>query len=306
MALMLGMVSILLAACDRFQLDAQPPTRDIHYADHDETTLDVYLPETGNVPYPTVLLVHGRGVSKDYFQGTSTIEDLNQQGYAAVSINYQFPTATDPGISLAHVACALAWVHNQGDAYNLDTENIVVFGHSTGATLAALLAARDDISTFLEDCPGSLPENQLIRGVIGYGGRYGIPSVSFSDPAFLDTFGEHSEVEAKMIREMFDQLSQIPPSEWVIREELPELVRWYASFFPIAWIDGTEPPFLLVHGEIDGTVTVNESIAFADVLRQAGVQVELEIIPSDHHRVNQRALHEPLFAFLSGLAAQQR
>lgn len=271
---------------------------DVRYGDHELATLDVYLPETSGGPFATVLLVHGTGVSKEYFKGTSTIQDLVAQGYAAVSVNYRPPTLDNPVVPLYDVACALGWIYAHSDAYHFDTQNIIAFGHSRGASIVALLGVRDEVGLFMEGCDFTLPEKDWLRGVVAYGGSYGSPEGSFTDPLFVETLSQFLNLGTDQTRQLFDYLAGIPPSEWWYVDELPPLLKEYLRFFPITWLDGTEPPFLLLHGDRDETVSVSESTAFAEALRQAGVPVELLIVPDSHHRVDEAAIYTQLFSFL--------
>ena len=290
---------MLVTGCDHLQLNAQPSFRDIQYDDHENGTLDVFVPAGGGESYPTVLLVHGTDVDKTYFQGTGTIDDLLKEGYAAVSVEYRPPTATQPLLSLSDISCALGWVYANKGAYHFNTDTIVALGHSRGASLVALLAARNDIDAFVTDCPNKLPKKDWIRGVVAYAGSYGTPAASFSDPFFVKTFSTVLNLSQSETAQIFDELTRIPPSNWLSSDELPENVRQYVSLFPIAWIDGSEPPFLLAQGEKDEIVSPDEAKAFYEVLRSAGVSADLLIIPNGYHRLDQVALHDHLFDFLA-------
>lgn len=297
--LILCMIGVLSSACQWLAPDTQLQMKDIHYADASNTVLDVYLPADGDGPYPTVLLVHGTDMDKDYFQGTSTIDDLLSHGYAAVSVEYRPSTLSDLLISLSDIACALGWVYANSDTYQLNTSTIAALGHSRGASLVTLLAARDDISAFLEGCHYTLPAENWIHGVIAYAGSFGTPAASFSDPYFTGVFSAFLNLSAAETEAIFTELSQIPPAEWLSSDALPAAVRQYISAFPIAWVDGTEPPFLIIQGETDEIVSPQEAPAFDQALRQAGVDSELFIVSAGFHRLNQAAIRQPLYDFLA-------
>ena len=50
--------------------------------------------------------------------------------------------------------------------------------------------------------------------------------------------------------------------------DLPDQVR---RADPITYIDANDPPILIVHGEEDGTVIINQSELFYAALKKAGV-----------------------------------
>lgn len=294
-------IGILCSACQYLPFDAQLQMKDIPYSDASGTTLDVYLPAEGSGPYPTVLLIHGTGVDKGYFQGTSTIDDLLSHGYAAVSVEYRPPLPEEPLISLSDIACALGWVYAHSEMYAFDTSAVTALGHSRGAILAALLAERNDIHDFLTGCPYTLPDDNWIHGIVAYAGSFGTPAVSFSDPFFIEVFSTYLNLSTDETTAIFARLMQMPPTEWQYDETLSAAVRHYVSAFPIAWIDGTEPPFLVIQGDRDELVSPQEAPAFDEALRQAGVNSELFVIPGGAHRLDQAAIREPLFRFLDRL-----
>ena len=55
---------------------------------------------------------------------------------------------------------------------------------------------------------------------------------------------------------------------------------------PVKQISGKTPPFLLLHGDADGTVRPSNTVEFADALRAAGTTVRSELIPGiGHYRI---------------------
>ena len=50
----------------------------------------------------------------------------------------------------------------------------------------------------------------------------------------------------------------------------------------MSWVDGSEPPFLLVHGLSDQSVPASKAEDFASVLGEAGVEVELLLLEAGH------------------------
>jgi len=52
---------------------------------------------------------------------------------------------------------------------------------------------------------------------------------------------------------------------------------------PIRFIDGSDPPFLLVHGARDQTVPVAQSTTFHAALQAAGVRSQLRVIDGADH-----------------------
>ena len=76
---------------------------------HIDQKLDIYLPTSGDGPFPALFMIHQGGGRKEQlaFWGRSFAE----RGYAAISINHrQWPDHRYPA-DVEDAFCALAWVH---------------------------------------------------------------------------------------------------------------------------------------------------------------------------------------------------
>jgi len=223
--------------------------------------LDVYLPETGEGPFPTILAIHGGGfrarTKSIYYQIANS---LTESGYAVVSTNYRLtPKYTYPA-QVEDVFCALAWIYENQDTYQFDPEKIFVMGDSAGGYLAAMIATLDDAAPFLGECPYSLPAQDWVQGAMIYYGFFDLVDVS-----------DHNPMDVTVSLEPFLGAKHAEMS--------PETL---AGMSPFHQVDGNEPPFLLIHGTEDVTVPSSLSEEFAAVLEEAGVQAELLLLDESH------------------------
>ncbi len=224
--------------------------------------LDVYLPESTGEPVPTILAIHGgafRSNSKALYSRIGRYYAEN--GFAFVATNYRLtPDHGGYPVQVEDSFCALAWVHQNADEYGFDSDRVVVWGGSAGGYLASMVATANDPSIYSEDCPNEpLPANAIGAAVILYG---------FFDFTSVDDFPPSD----------FDNLELFWGAPW---EEIP--VERLEEMSPIVQIDGTEPPFILVHGTADTDVPSVMSQRFAAALEEAGVEVELVLLPDVGH-----------------------
>ncbi|MBX3727070.1 MAG: alpha/beta hydrolase [Xanthomonadales bacterium] len=140
-------------------------------------------------------------------------------------------------------AAAVAWLKAQGSSLGYDPDRIVLMGHSAGAHIAALLATDPQYLARHDLSPSDL------RGVIGLAGPY-----------------DFLPIRSRPLREVFGD----------------DPARQRASQ-PIAHVDGSEPPFLLLHGRDDRLVEPGNSTRLAKLLRAHGVPVELHLVPDVGH-----------------------
>ncbi len=103
-------------------------------------SLDIYTSSrTGS--RPVMIYVHGGGWSQGD-KGSVGVKEtfFVETGFVFVSINYRLAPAAEFPAHAVDVASAIAWVSENISAYGGDSEKILLFGHSAGAHLVALVA----------------------------------------------------------------------------------------------------------------------------------------------------------------------
>ena len=227
---------------------------------HRKQVLDIYLPPEGEGPFPVLFLihsVHGEWYGGDKSDFEYTAEHFANKGYGVISVNFRISPRYEYPARIEDIACALAWTHVNGEAYDLDPSFVVATGASLGATYAGLMGTIDDFAPYLGECSSPVLEGDLVNGVIGFYGAYDLINESrYANyyPIVKDSMG-------------------------VSLAEDPD--RWLQAS-PINYIDGSEPPFLLIHGEDASNeygISVIESKDFAISLEEASVPVKLVLIP---------------------------
>lgn len=254
--------------------------RDVPYvADGDPLqTLDIYRLKGRTGPFPTLFVIHASGGDKrDMLQVGYYFA---RRGYAVVAINHrQMPQHVYP-TPAQDVFCALAWVHANADTYGFDRDRIAALGHSAGGMQAALLGAVDDAvagdgAVFMENCPHSLSEVNGVQGVISFGGLFDLASAAGFSDGLREYLGTY----------LGGELGAVPDT--------------WAQASPITWVDGNEPPFLLIHGLGDVSVDPEQAKSFAAALEKAGGDVELVLVPDAGHSdiIRSEELFEVVIAF---------
>jgi acetyl esterase/lipase len=207
-------------------------------------------------------------------------DDLTALGYAVV-----VPSCGPPGFIADNALCALAWLHGNVETYGLDPERIAVFGHSGGGTLGVLMAAIDEPAEFLHECAYDLPKSGAVKGVISYAGSFLMPEWYLTQGKDLLelVLTQELQVSREEAEEIRQALLDTPFERWLDITDFGDNVTHFIHMLPPAWIDGSEPPMLLIHGGSDNMIGRLESEAFAELLEAEGVEVRLLIIPSADH-----------------------
>jgi acetyl esterase/lipase len=256
----------------------QPTSANLAYGkDSPEQVLDLYLPQTGNAPLPVILMIHGLGDEKESHRGLAGF--FNQAGFAAVLIDYRG--------ELAHTApdalCALAWTRANAGKYGLDPDRITLFGYSVGGGIAATLGAMDDRSAALQGCEYTLTDHDGVLGVAVFEGILGTPEWCFSPSFCMDIVSEQTGMPLSELQPIFESLHTTEPARWKDAQAVGSQAETLARQFPLYWLDGSEPPFLVLHGASRGGIPHIESEAFVKWLQEAGVDAQLLIVPKADH-----------------------
>src|SRR5262245_23545687 len=140
--------------------------------------LDVYRHRDRPPRCPALLQIHGGGwvLGSKNEQGLPLMKHLAAQGWVCVSADYRLsPRATfpDPLVDLKH---ALRWIRQEGTAYGVDPDFVVVTGGSAGGHLAALVALTANEPAYqpgFEDVDTSVRACVAFYGVYDFTDRYG-------------------------------------------------------------------------------------------------------------------------------------
>lgn len=252
---------------------AQPPRADIFseaqrletiaYNDNNRQRLDLYLPERSG-PVPVLFVVHGGGyVAGNQEQITPFAEEFARQGYAVVAPTYRLAPRHQYPAQIEDVFCALAWTYNHAERYGLDMSRLVLIGESAGANAVTMLASIDQSQDYLDGCAYTLPDERIISAVIAY-----------YMPVDLSTCNCWP---AKQIAALY-----LGVDASSLADEESARATW-AKASPLPWLDGSEPPFLLIHGSDDRLVPFSESELMAASLEAVGIPVELIAIEGADH-----------------------
>jgi len=244
-------------------LIAHSVLRDIEYANVDghSLRLDLYLPERVEAPVPLVLWVHGGGWRAGDKSPTYAPETLGE-GYAVASVNYRLSDVAQFPAQIHDVKAAVRFLRGNAHRFGLDPNRFGAWGSSAGGHLVALLGTSCGILELEGELGDDLDQSSCVQAVCDFFGPTDLVSLL-------------AQRGASTRRPM--------PEDHLIGGPVEEHVDLATLASPIAHVDETDPPFLIMHGSEDATVPVDQSIAFDETLRAAGVESTLVVIDSAGH-----------------------
>ncbi|WP_330745411.1 alpha/beta hydrolase [Chryseobacterium sp. CP-77] len=247
--------------------------------------LDLYTPKNATTEkLPVLIYVHGGGwvegdkvVNSDNYLET-TVKKLIDKQYAVISINYtllsdsiHFP------LPLEDTKDAIRWVRKNAEKYNLDTNNIGLFGASAGAHLS-LMAAYTPDNTYLGN-----PELSSYSAKVNYViDHYGPADLNKLFHTRLGTIpvGMIGLMSKKIVGLQENLVKGI--SGYNIRKDQDSAIDYLKTISPVYFVSGGVPT-LIVQGNNDKIVPLSQSKKLHRKLNRAKIQNSLIVVDGGVH-----------------------
>lgn len=259
-------LTLLLLAFSPLVLSAAPKIlRNLPYATsgHERQTLDLHLPESADGPVPLLIWIHGGGWQSGSKENALPLrQGWTERGYAVASLNYRFSWQAVFPAPIEDCKSAIRWLRANAEEYGIDPERFGVWGSSAGGHLAALLGTSGDAGGF--DAGDHLDQSSRVQAVCDY---YGPTDFI----AFVATpgYGNHGTADA--------------PEAKLLGGPVMEKQELAARANPITFASGDDPPFLIVHGDNDPIVPINQSKLLFEALKREGGSPHFHTIKGAAH-----------------------
>ena len=230
---------------------------------HERQKLDLFLPQVpDDKPCPVIVRIHGGAWRHGDKSAQRGVAGYVKQGYIGVAINYRFSQQAIFPAQIEDCKAAIRWLRANAEEYGIDPERICVVGSSAGGHLAALLGTTGDSQHF------------------DVGEHLGFSSAVC---AVVDNFGPTDLLEANRTPGFENKMSMVTQLLGGTVAEKPELA---AAANPINYISPADPPFLIIHGDADPIVPINQSELLHAALEKAGVPSQFHIVQGGMHGGN--------------------
>lgn len=259
-----SLLSLLLTVSS---LPAATRQTDLIYGEAGGETLrlDVSIPDR-NGPFPVVILIHGGGWGsgdKDGAAGTGAditpwFDPLDDR-FTWFSINYRLAPEHPWPACYEDVLTALEWVRKHASTYKGNPGQIALMGHSAGGQLAAMSGVHAGSAAGIRAVVGCAAATNFEQDLEARGG------VSLA------------------LRNLYGIPQTVTPTAL-------SLLR---DGSPLNHLRSGTPPFLLVHGDADRSVPLQQSLDFRKRAEAVGVPCELLILKGAPHRLTEWVEHEP-------------
>ncbi|MCX7010024.1 MAG: prolyl oligopeptidase family serine peptidase [Kiritimatiellaeota bacterium] len=226
--------------------------------------LDLYVPENADGMLPVIIFIHGggwRSGSKDMVPALS----LLPRGYAIASIEYRFSDKALWPAQLDDCKAAIRWLRTNAARYHLDAHHLGAWGSSSGGQLAAMLGVTGD-------------KDSRVQAVYVQSGTSDL--VALFD---LKVRGDNGN--------NFSPIIELLGGPGVATKEKARQAS------PITYVSRNAAPFLIMHGDRDPIVPVQQGETLDAALHKVGAVSKLVIVAGARHGVGGPDVDEQVAVF---------
>lgn len=253
--------------------------KDLNYAGDSAKyhQLDIYLPHIQKSTYPVVIYIYGSA----WFSNSSKGADLNtvgkallDAGFAVVMPNHRSSMDAKFPAPMNDIKAAIRFVRANAAKYQLNPAFVGISGSSSGGNMAAMAGTTGKVKTHTL---GTVSVD--IEGNVGPN-----TSQSSSVDAVVDWFGPTNMLVMDSCGGTnFVHNDARSPASLYIGGPIQENKDKCLLSSPITYVDPSDPPFLIFHGDKDNVVPHCQSELLYDALQKAKVQSQFYLVPGGQH-----------------------
>lgn len=227
---------------------------DIVYATYGEVErrLQIIIPHRSGYKFPLVIFVQGSAWRKqDLYMNIPNLCHIAAKGYVIASVEIRDTDVARFPAAIEDVKCAIRFMRKHADEYGIDRNRVAVWGDSSGGHLSLMTGL-----TIGEYSNGIYNEQtDEVNAVIDY---YGVTD--------LLTLGKYNHI--------LDHDAADSPEGLFIGGRVKDHAELAKKASPLHQnLDKTLPPFLIIHGDRDTVVHINQSIEMYKALKKHGQSV---------------------------------
>jgi acetyl esterase/lipase len=236
----------------------------ISYAEVDgfDLKLDLYMPNDVVQP-PLLVWVHGGAWQRGSRADVNTTA-LVEQGFAMASVDFRNSGDAIFPAQIHDIKAAIRFLRASASAYGYDATRIGILGRSSGGHLTALVGVSNGHAELEGQVGEHLDQSSNVQVVVSYFGASNLNSI----------LGQSTEYGRGMRAPAIEQLLGGSVEG---RTELASLAS------PIAHVDRADPPLLLLHGDQDPQMPINQSHELHGSYKHLGLPVHFEVVHGAAH-----------------------
>ena len=232
-----------------------PTYKDLAYATISETQkLDLYIPTSGDGPFPVIIMVHGGGFmfgDKADGGGLTGVDQLLAAGYAVASINYRLSGEAIYPAQIYDAKAAVRFLRANAETYHLDSDKFGAWGASAGGNLVSSLGTTCGVAELEGAELGNADQSSCVQAVVDWFGPIDFLKMQeqLTEAGCSANTNDASSPESKLVGEPI--------------QTVPEKV---ALTNPMNYITADDAPFFIENGTADCNIPPVQNKNLADAL----------------------------------------
>ncbi|MBP1903519.1 acetyl esterase/lipase [Paenibacillus turicensis] len=227
-----------------------------------ERRLQIIVPQRFGYKFPLVVFIQGSAWRKqDLNASIPNLCQIAAKGYVVASVEIRDTDIARFPAPLEDVKCAIRYMRKHAAQYGVDPNRVAVWGDSSGGHLSLMTGLT--IGQYNNGIHGE--QSDEVSAVIDY---YGVTD--------LLTLGKYNNI--------LDHDAPDSPEGLLIGGRVKDNIELAKQASPIHQnLDKLLPPFLIIHGDSDSIVHVNQSIEMYKALKEHGQKALFyKVIGADH------------------------
>lgn len=222
--------------------------------------MDLIIPKhkEGHAPCPAIVWVCGGAYRVvDHSVWIPEMLYFARKGYVVASIEYRTSNEAEFPAALIDGKAAVRYLKVHAKELCIDPERICIMGESAGGTMASLVGVTGDRKEFEQG--DNLNVDSTVRAVVDF---YGLTD---------------------LVHMPLNEGPGVPP--WVLQDFLGQDYTKEAAerASAVTYVNDKTPPFMILHGEADPLVPLEQSSRLYETLKKNGVETEMYIIEGAGH-----------------------
>lgn len=266
------------------------------YRDGMALVMDIYYPKDNTSKSGIIVLMSGGMNSSPLWSHQAgerpDVQHLLEEGFTvfATALSSQPKYTTDE--SSSDIPRAVRFIRYNAGRLGVNPDRIGVLGYSSGAhigLMAGLASPRPDPEA--KDQVDRV--SSKVQAVVAYSPSTDLLNFGKTNTSIIDhfsSFGYHLVAP-------FDYHEWNPESYRFERVEEPQKLReYFQKNSPVSFVSADDPPVLLIHGDQDNLVPIQQSEILVRVLKEHKVTHELHVIKGRGHGLAPQSKGESLKA----------
>lgn len=215
--------------------------------------MDIYMP-AGTAPFPAVVLIHGGAFKAgDKAMDAANAAKLVANGYVAIAINYRLSGEAVFPAAVHDCKAAIRFIRANAATYNVNPDQIGVWGASAGGNLSAIVATSGG-DQYLEGTQGDfLTTSSTVQACIDWFGpiNFGTMVAEGQALGFAASYNVNNESQYLGVD------ANDPANSEIVSKANPS-----------TYIDANDPPFWIQVGSADPLIPYTQSLNFYNALKE--------------------------------------